>query len=402
MHPSARLRGTKSRILQGKRIVLGVTGSIAAVETVRMAHELIRHGADVIPVMTRSAANFVGPMALEYATGHAPIQELSGAGEHVALLGGGRGSADALLIAPATANTISKIALGIDDTPVTTLASVALGSKIPVLVAPAMHEVMGSNPAVAQRLKELERLGVHVVPPRIEEEKAKVASAEVLLEAVVHVLARGPLVGKRVLIISGATAEPLDPIRVVTNRSTGRMGIELAAAAHRRGAEVDLWNAWGLVPLPEFAQIRRFETVGDLLRLVRGHDLESYAAILMPAALSDFAPKAASGKLGSQAAHRVELKPLPKVIEEVRRRAPKSVLVAFKAESDARRLLPRAKQRLKDYRAELVVANGASAFGASRSEAYLVARNGAPRRLRGSKTDLATQILARVERLLEA
>jgi phosphopantothenoylcysteine decarboxylase / phosphopantothenate---cysteine ligase len=399
MHPAARLKGLRSRHLAGRRIVLGVSGSIAAVESVRLAHELIRHGADVIPVMTPSAATLITPLALEYATGRAPIVHLSGRGEHVEWMDGPK-RADLLLLAPATANTLAKVALGIDDTALTTFASVALGSGVPVVVAPAMHEVMERNAAVRKRLAELREMGVLVVPPRVEEGKAKLATPEDVAEAVIHRLAKGPWVGKRVLVVSGSTAEPVDPVRVLTNRSSGRMGVALATAAHRCGADVTLWNAWGLVPLPGFVHIERFQTVREAARMAEGGSVADFDAIFVPAALSDFAPKVVAQKLSSDAPPPpLRLEVLPKVIRALRRRAPKAVLVAFKAESDARRLLARAAQRRRDYGADLVVANTADAFGAERTQVWLVG-SGRPRRVRGTKADVAQRILDAAARSL--
>lgn len=398
MHPSQRLSGLKSKHLMGRRIVLAVTGSIAAVESVRIAHELIRHGAEVFPVMTRSATALVGPQALEYATGHPPVVELTGRGEHVALCGGGKGSADLLLVAPATANTIAKIALGIDDTAVTSCATVALGAKVPLVVAPAMHEVMGENEAVRDRLRDLRKLGVHIVEPRREEEKAKIAAPEAIADAVIHRLASGAWTGREVLIISGSSAEPLDPIRVLTNRSSGRMGVALATAAYRRGAHVELWNAWGLAPLPDFARVRRFESVGDLDGLVAKTDLSRFDVILVPAALGDFAPAASREKISSErGAFQVPLKPLPKILPKIRKKARDTVLVGFKAESDARRLLLRAKARLKETGADLFVANTTAAFSAEHAEAWLVGTSGRPKRVRGDKASVADAILDAVE-----
>jgi len=399
MHPAARLKGTRSRHLAGRRIVLGVSGSIAAVEAVRVAHELIRHGADVIPVMTPAATTIITPLALEYATGRAPVVHLSGRGEHVEWMDGPQ-RADLLLLAPATANTLAKVALGIDDTVLTTFASVALGSGVPIVVAPAMHEVMERNRAVQARLKDLAEMGVTLVAPRIEESKAKLATPEDIVETVIHRLARGPWVGKRVLVVSGSTAEPVDPVRVLTNRSSGRMGVELATAAHRAGADVTLWNAWGLVPLPTYATIERFQTVKDAMHLAQNGSVSKFDAIFVPAALSDFAPKAVTQKLSSDEKPRpLELEVLPKVIRTLRRRAPNAVLVAFKAESDAKRLLARAAERRKDYGAHLVVANTADAFGAERSQAWIVG-DGRPKRVAGSKADIARRILEAAARHL--
>lgn len=400
MHPAARLRAKRSRYLAGRRIVLGVAGSIAAVESVRVAHELIRHGAEVLPVMTPAATTVITPLALEYATGHAPVLHLSGAGEHVAWMDGPR-RADLLLVAPATANTVTKMALGIDDTALTTFASVALGSGVPVVVAPAMHEVMGANPAVRRRLRDLEEYGVTIVPPRIEEERAKLATAEAIADACIHRLALGPWVGRRVLVVSGSSAEAIDPVRVLTNRSTGRMGIELATAAYRAGARVTLWNGWGLVPLPSFAQARRFESVRDLLRMCEAERLADFDAIFVPAALSDFAPRPVAQKLSSAPARmRLELERLPKALKTIRRRAPKAVLVGFKAETDARRLIARARERRREYGAQLMVANTHRAFGAARTDAWLVADGTRPQKISGPKPAVAQRILEAAARRL--
>ena len=160
MHPSRAIRGRRSQLLAGRRIVVAVTGSIAAVETPRVIRELIRHGAEVRAVMTPDAARIVTPEAIAFATGNPPIVHLSGEVEHVTFLGPGEGRADLLLLAPATANTISKIAHGIDDTAVTSCASVALGGGVPLLLAPAMHSHMGLNPAVRENLDRLRSWGV--------------------------------------------------------------------------------------------------------------------------------------------------------------------------------------------------------------------------------------------------
>src|SRR5271169_1039751 len=166
MHPSRVIRGRRSELLAGRKVVIGISGSIAAVEVPRIARELIRHGAEVRAVMSAEATRIITPEAIQFATGHPPVLQLSGDVEHVQLLGPGEGRADLLLIAPATANTLSKIAHGIDDTPVTTFASVALGGGVPVLIAPAMHAHMGQNPAIRENLARLRSWGVQVVAPQ--------------------------------------------------------------------------------------------------------------------------------------------------------------------------------------------------------------------------------------------
>jgi phosphopantothenoylcysteine decarboxylase/phosphopantothenate--cysteine ligase len=168
MHPSESLRGSRSNLLSGKRIVLGITGSIAAVECFELARELIRHGANVQAVMSENAMNLVTPWAMEFATGNEVIDVIDGRVQHVALLGDVPDKADLLLIAPCTANTMSKIACGIDDTPVTTMATTALGSKVPIIVAPAMHITMFTNPIIQQNLERLRQAGVEFLGPRME------------------------------------------------------------------------------------------------------------------------------------------------------------------------------------------------------------------------------------------
>ncbi|HUR62771.1 MAG TPA: bifunctional phosphopantothenoylcysteine decarboxylase/phosphopantothenate--cysteine ligase CoaBC [Candidatus Thermoplasmatota archaeon] len=404
MHPIGNIRGTLSRHLEGRTIVLAVAGSIAAVKTVELARELARHGADVVPVMSEAATRILHPDALEFATGHKPITRLTGAVEHVALMGQVKGKADLLLVAPATANTVSKMALGIDDTPITTFATVAVGTGTPIVVAPAMHEAMLDHPIVAAHQRTLvERLGVTWVEPLREEKKAKLADVESIVEAVIHRLANtppspGPLAGKKVLVVSGATEEPIDPVRILTNRSSGRSGHLIAAELHRLGADVTLWQGRASVAAPPHlaASTTPFTTHADLMRLATKTDLAPFAQVWMPAAIGDYGMDPEAAKIPSeQKLLLLELDPLPKVIEVVRRRAPKATLVAFKAESEARHLLAHARARLKRYGAQYVVANLVGSFGSEDTEAHLVDGKGA-QVFAGAKARVLPQVVAAV------
>ncbi|TLZ71057.1 MAG: hypothetical protein E6K10_06165, partial [Methanobacteriota archaeon] len=223
VHPSKRIHGAKSEKLKGKLVVLAVTGSIAAVETVKLARELIRHGAEVVPVLSKDATEIVHPNALHFATGREAITRIDGSVPYIELVGTD-GTADLLLIAPATSNTIAKVAMGIDDTVVTTFAQNALGAGIPIVIAPAMHETMYNNPLIAGHIRTLEKLGVEFVTPKFEEEKAKLADTEEIVERVIRRIGTRELEGKRVVVITGSTAEPIDDVRVVTNRTTGETG----------------------------------------------------------------------------------------------------------------------------------------------------------------------------------
>ena len=173
------------------------------------------------------------------------------------------------MIAPATANTISKIAHGIDDTPVTTCASVALGGGVPILLAPAMHSHMGLNPAVKENLEKLRGWGVGIVPSVSAEGEEKIAGPEAVAAAVLHHLASGPWLGRRVIVVGGASREPIDAVRSVTNESSGTTALALANQAYYRGAEVELWAGALEVGVPDWIPTTSWKGVEDLLALVR-------------------------------------------------------------------------------------------------------------------------------------
>lgn len=398
MHPADRLRGSLSRLLDGKTLVLGVTGSIAAVRAVELARELIRHGARVVPVMTREATRIVHPNALEFATGTRPITELTGQVEHVRHMGMGEDRAALLLVAPCTANTISKMALGIDDSPVTTFFSTG-ATQVPTLVAPAMHETMGESPFLKENIARLRGAGVHFVEPKMEEGKAKLADPEGIVEHVLHLVGPRTLAGKRVLVVNGATQEPIDAMRVVSNRSTGAMGAALVREAFRHGADVEHWFAHGEAPPPAHVPTTRFGTVDDLVRLAP--NAAGFDAVLVPAALSDYAPAKRPGKLpsaeGDLALH---LKALPKAVDELRKHA--KGIVPFKAESGLSRaaLLERARATLHRTGAPFVVANLLEDVASTTTRAVLVGPHD-DEPAEGSKDEVARIILARLARELE-
>ncbi|MFU8869264.1 bifunctional phosphopantothenoylcysteine decarboxylase/phosphopantothenate--cysteine ligase CoaBC, partial [Natronococcus sp.] len=226
-------------MLEGVNVALGVTGSIAAVKTVELAHELRRHGAAVRGVMTDSSRGIVHPWAVEFATENDVVTEITGGVEHVELCGY-EGWADVFLVAPATANTVGKIAGAVDDTPVTTCATTALGADTPVVIAPAMHEPMYDHPGVLEAIETVESWGVEFVDPRIEEGKAKIAGETAIVASVARTAGERPLEGRHVVVTSGATSEAIDPVRVLTNRSSGKMGRAVARACAVRGADVTL------------------------------------------------------------------------------------------------------------------------------------------------------------------
>lgn len=374
------------QILEGKEVVLAVTGSIAAVETVRLAHELRRRGAMVQAVLSGAAARILCPDALTYATGRPAITAITGLVEHVQWCGEG-GRADLLLVAPCTANTIGKIACGIDDTPVTTFATTALGSGLPVVVVPAMHETMYRHRAVADNLERLAALGVTVVPPRLEEGRAKIAETEVIVLEAERAVNERPLAGRRVLVTSGPCRETVDDVRVLTTRSTGRMGRALALEAYRRGAEVTVVHADRFpcvrnVPAASAAELRE-----AVLAYGEAGGVDIYVSA---AAISDFAPERFPGKLPSGAAATLVLAPLPKVLDEViARYGP--LTIAFKLAEDA----DAQAGGLLERGAALVVANTPGMMGAAGGTFALHSPHGI-RVVEGSKEEVAAAIWSSV------
>lgn len=400
MHPSHVIRGRASQLLTGRRIVIGVSASVAAVELPKVIRELIRHGADVRTVMSPEAMRLVTPETLEFATGHPPVTQLTGNVEHVTLLGPGPGRADLYLIAPATANTVSKIAHGIDDTPVTACASVALGGGVPMLLAPAMHSHMGLNPAVKENLEKLRSWGVGIVPSTSAEGEEKIASPEEITAAVLHRLGTGPWAGRRVVVIGGAGRESIDDVRSVTNESSGTTALALANQAYYRGAEVDLWAGSLQVAVPSWIRTTTWRGVDDLLSLARQHrgELGDAAAVFVPAALSDFTLEKRAGKISSRdhESLTLTLRRAPKVLPELRRLAPPPVrLVAFKLEAGGSptRLEEEGRRLAGEVSADWVVANDVTSMGASETNALVLPPSGGRHWFRGPKADFAGKIL---------
>ncbi|RLF71340.1 MAG: bifunctional phosphopantothenoylcysteine decarboxylase/phosphopantothenate--cysteine ligase CoaBC [Thermoplasmata archaeon] len=398
VHPAERIKGSKSNLLEGKRIILGITGSIGAVECVRLARELIRHGADVIAVMTESAKEILSPESMFFATGKPPITKLGGGVEHVTFAGEEEAEKSLLLIAPATANTIGKIATGIDDTPVTTFATVALGSGMPILIAPAMHAAMYRNPAVVKNIEYLKELGVEFIPPREEEGKEKFPDVETVFLHVLRAFRGGPGRGEAALVIGGASEEPIDEMRVVSNRSTGKTASEIAKALFVEGFEVAL--LWGrtTTPPPKVGEITGFRRVEELIELLEKMKGREFHFIFMPAALSDFIPESREGKIPSGGELLLRMRSAPKVLNLLRELFPSAHIVAFKAVGgDDRKVMEReALSYIKEGRADFVAANMLKDVKEESTRITLYWRDGALGSFEGDKFRVATALVKAV------
>ena len=363
-HPSKDIKESLGTELRGKRIVLCITGSVAAVHCPEIARKLMRHGAEVFTVFSEAAQTIIHPYLMEWATGNPVVTKLTGKIEHVALAGNHSFKADLVLIAPATANTISKIAMGVDDTPVTSTVTTAFGSEIQIMVVPAMHASMYNHPILKENIEKLEKLGVTFIGPHIEEGKAKLASPSEVVHSVIQLLgSKHDLAKVKILVTAGPTIEYIDPVRILTNRSSGRMGAEIARMAWNRGAEVTLVYGRGSVSPPSEVKVVRVETSKEMYDTVVS-ELESteYEVVIAAAAVADWTPttqkreKIATRKTTKLS---IQLRPTKKIVDKVKEIRQEAFLVLFKAEHGVSNdeLIERAYKRLQTANADLIVAN---------------------------------------------
>ena len=394
--------------MQGKHVVLGVTGSIACYKAVDLASKLTQAGALVDVVMTEDACRFVAPLAFGSIT-HRPVttslfdphSELSV--EHVALAD----RADILTVAPATANTLAKMSLGLTDN---ALVATYAATAAPVLVAPAMDGHMYENAAIQENLGRLKARGVCVVGPDSgylasgKVGAGRMSDPEEILGHVRAMLGRdGALAGKRVVVSAGGTREPLDPVRIITNRSTGKMGHALAEAARDMGASVTLVSASETLKAPPALETVRVQTTLEMQQAVeaacRGAD-----ALIMAAAVSDYRAAASSPHKLKKTGQPVSVTMVqnPDILAGIE--GP-SVRVGFAAESQD--LLENARGKLLAKRLDMIVANDIteadSGFGVDTNRAVILTVDGEVQRLPlTSKQELAHRVLEFVEGLLTA
>ncbi len=401
-------------ILRDKRIVLGITGGIAVYKVAALASHLTQAGSLVDVVMTEAATRFVAPLTFEALTGRPVYRDMwepptAGLPIHISHVGLGH-TADLLVIAPATANTLAKLAAGLADNLLTTLA---LAARCPILVAPAMDVGMWTHPTTQANIATLRGRGVHVVGPargRMAsglEGEGRLVEPDDLLGAVRWVLGRaGDLAGKRVVVTAGPTREPIDPVRFISNPSTGRQGFALAQAALDRGAEVTLITGPTHLATPFGAQRVDVVTVEALEAAVLAA-AEGADALLMAAAVGDYRPSStAAGKIKKAGDLTLSLVRTPDVLSAVAAARVQSgfprVVVGFAAESED--LEANARQKLVAKSLDMIVANDISApdtgFAAETNRVVLLDRHGSTALPLMSKAQVAEEIVARVAALL--
>ncbi|PYO43672.1 MAG: bifunctional phosphopantothenoylcysteine decarboxylase/phosphopantothenate--cysteine ligase CoaBC [Gemmatimonadetes bacterium] len=396
--------------LAGRHVVLGVSGGIACYKSCTLARRLTEGGATVDVVLTAAAAEFVRPVTFEALTGRPVLTSLWERDRALAHIGLAK-QADLVIVAPATANLLARAAMGMADDLLTALLLARPGGS-PVLVAPAMNDAMYAHPATRANLKTLAGRGWHFVGPesgplaegpsdqpgRMSEPEAIVAAAERLL------MQRAPWVGKTVVVTAGPTREHLDPVRVVTNPSTGRMGYALAEAAYARGADVMLIAGPGDLPLPFGVTAHRVETTAELQRatqaLVKRADL-----LVMAAAPADYRPaKPADAKRPrASGGLTLELEATPDILESLEPRRG-CVLVGFALETGGDGVA-KARKKLQDKTLDFVILNDAlepgAGFEVTTNRVTIIGKSGEPTELPLlSKRDVADKILDAVEQAL--
>ena len=397
--------------LQGRRILLGVTGSIAAYKAVELLRELLKRGAAVQVVMTEAATRFVAPLSFETLSRQPVLLDMWSLhyGSRIGHIEA-TAQADLFLIAPATARTLAKLALGLGDD---FLANIYLASRCPVLVAPAMDSDMYEHPAVQANLARLRERGTHLIGPGVGELASglvgpgRLAELSEILAAVETVLAQsGDLAGELVLVTAGPTREPIDPVRYLSNRSSGKMGYAVAEAARARGARVVLVSGPTALAPPPGVELVQVETAQEMYEAVLSR-LEKATVVVKAAAVADYRPTQAAAQKIKKAGGvpEVWLEPTPDILAEVGRRKGSRVLIGFAAETEA--LVANARAKLERKRLDLVVANDVrqpgAGFEADTNAVKILDDSGQVEEVPvQSKRAVADRVIARVAAVLRA
>ncbi len=393
-------------MLANKTIVLGITGSIAAYKAAELASKLTQAGARVDVVMTESATRFIAPLTLRSLTGRPVVTgmwELNSefSIEHVALAE----AADIVAIVPATANIIAKLAAGISDD---MLTCTVLATKAPVIVAPAMNFNMFENPVTQDNLAKLKARGFTIVGPaygRLASGKmglGRLAETETIIGTIKQVLGRsGDLAGKRIVVTAGGTQEPIDPVRHIGSRSSGKMGYAMAEAARDRGAAVSLITAPTSLPEPAGIEVIQVRTAVQMKEAVAKATAQT-DALIMTAAVADYQPKSVARKKikKDSPSLTLELIRTPDILTEVKGNFLK---VGFAAESED--VVANARQKLEKKQLDIIVANDitdvSSGFGVDTNKVTLIGRDGKVESLPLlTKREVADKILDKVVGLL--
>jgi len=358
-HPSLDIVGSDGTELAGKKIVLCISGSVAAYKSIELARLLMRHGGDVTCVASKAATDLIQPSYFKWATGNPVITKLTGDLEHIKVAD--YRQSDLIVVYPCTANTLGKLANGIDDTPISTVLSVGLGSKIPIIIALAMHQAMYENPAVVSNIEFLKNK-VGFISPQFIEGKAKAAEPEEILDVILQRFGSSPVLkGKKVLITAGPTIEYIDPVRVITNQSTGKTGVLLASEFVSAGAKVTMIYGPGTETPPKGAKIVHVKTSSQMSEALKKEMRQKWDIVILAAAISDYTPeKPSKTKLDSDLSRiSLKMRKVPKMINDIKKIQKDVFLVGFKAETgiSKEQLIKKAREKIVQADCDLVIAN---------------------------------------------
>lgn len=358
-HPSLDIVGSYGVELSEKKIVLCVAGSVAAYKAIELARLLMRHGADVTCVTSDAVTKLVQPDYFKWATGNEVITKLTGELEHIRLAD--YNQSDLIIVYPATANTLGKLANGIDDTPISTVLTVGFGSKIPILMCLAMHASMYDNAAVKKNVDFLKNK-IEFLTPHMIEGKAKASEPEDVLEYVLRKFGFSSILkNKKVLMTAGPTIEYIDPVRVITNQSSGKTGVLLASELISSGAKVTLVYGPGIEKPPKGAKIIKISTSKEMFNVVKKEMNKKFDIVIMAAAVSDYTPENISKNKIKSTKNKIKisLKKTPKIIDQIKKYQKNVFLVGFKAETNLskKELITLAKKKMNESSADMIVAN---------------------------------------------
>ena len=390
--------------LKGRRVALLVTGGIAAIKAPFIARALRRQGADVVAFASSEGLRYVAEEALQWSTTYPVITRLTPAAEHLS----DDAPFDAYLVAPATYNTINKVRHGIADTVVTAALGSALGrmeqGRTKVLFAPTMHGTLHTA-ILVESMQALAAMGARIIPPREDYGKHNIPEEERLVAEVCRAVSDSPLKGRRILVTGGPTPTPIDAVRRITNRFSGKLGITVAEELYLRGADALLIHAGGVTRPPDYLPHRLADTFDDYLELVMAALQEcEFEAGVFTAAVADYRPQEVlPGKTPSGGAlQSISLEPTPKIIARVRQVCPDLHMVSFKFEENVSHeyLMQVARQRLELGHQAVVANRGEETAAGGQQVAYLVtpeAGTTAPEQRLEGKPAIARAIAAHLE-----
>jgi phosphopantothenoylcysteine decarboxylase/phosphopantothenate--cysteine ligase len=358
-HPSLDIVSSHGVELSGKKIVLCIAGSVAAYKAIELARLLMRHGADVTCVTSNAVTKLIQPDYFKWATGNKVITKLTGELEHIRLAD--YNQSDLIIVYPATANTLGKLANGIDDTPISTVLTVGFGSKTPILMCLAMHDAMYGNSAVKKNIQFLKNK-IEFISPQMIEGKAKAPEPEDVLENVLKKFGfSSTLKNKKVLMTAGPTIEHIDPVRVITNLSTGKTGVSLASELISAGAKVTLVYGPGEEKPPNGAKIINVLSSKEMFDAVKTELKKKFDIVIMTAAVADYIPTNPSKTKikSSKNKMKISLKKAPKIIDQIKKLQKNVLLVGFKAETNLTKnqLIKSAQKKLKESSSDMIIAN---------------------------------------------